>query len=128
MNARTSIALAVIGGFALGAVTLEGLHAQAKPPVYTVVEINVKDMDKYQKEYAPKARKLIEAKGGKFLVSSNSPVGVEGKAPSRLVVHQWQSMEQVKAWHDSKEYAENRKIGNKYASFHILAAEGVPQP
>jgi len=128
MNTRTSIALAVIGGFALGAVTLEGLHAQAKPPVYTVVEVTVKDAEAYGKQYAPKARALIEAKGGKFIAISNNVTAIEGKAPPRLVIHQWRDMAQVKAWHESKEYAENRKIGNKYASFRILALEGLPQP
>ena len=36
-------------------------------------------------------------------------------------------MEKVKAWHSSKEYKENREIGNKYAKFRILAVEGLPQ-
>ena len=128
MKARTSIALAIAAGIASGAATFGVLYAQAKPPVYTVVEVTVKDADAYAKQYAPKARALIEAKGGKFIAISNNVTAIEGKAPPRLVIHQWQSMEQVKAWHGSKEYAENRKIGNKYASFRILAVEGMPQP
>ena len=128
MNIRTSIAWAVVGGFALGAATLQGLHAQAKAPAYTIVEIDVKNLEAYNKDYAPKARALIEAKGGKFIVRSDKVTTFEGAPAKRIVVHQWESIEKAKAWHDSKEYKENRKIGDKYAKFRILATEGLPQP
>lgn len=128
MNTRTSIALAVIGGFALGAVTLEGLHAQAKPPVFVVAEIDVKNAEAYAKEYAPKAQAIIKAKGGRFLAASNNVTVIEGAGAKRLVIQQWDSMEKVKAWRDSPEYKEVRKIGEKYAKFRTLAAEGLPQP
>ena len=128
MNTRTRIALAVIGGFALGAVTLEGLHAQAKPPVFVVAEIDVKNAEAYAKEYAPKAQAIIKAKGGRFLATSNNVTVFEGAPAKRLVIQQWDSMEKVKAWRDSPEYKEVRKIGEKYAKFRTLAAEGLPQP
>ena len=63
MKTRTSIALAVIVGFGLGAVSIHTLHAQAKSPVYTVVEIDVVNNDPYMKEYAPKAQALVKEKG-----------------------------------------------------------------
>jgi hypothetical protein len=72
MKTRTSIALAVIAGFGLGAVSIHTLHAQAKPPVFTIAEIDVSNVDAYGKEYAPKAQQLIRDKGGKILVGSNS--------------------------------------------------------
>ena len=128
MKTRTSIALAVIAGFGIGALTIEGLHAQAKPPVFTIAEIDVSNVDAYGKEYAPKAQALIRAKGGKILVGSNNVTALEGQPAKRLAVHQWESMEKAKAWHGSKEYKENRKIGDKYAKFRILAVEGLPQP
>jgi len=57
MKTRTSIALAVIAGFGLGGLSIHTLHAQAKPPVYTVAEIDVGNNDAYMKEYAPRARR-----------------------------------------------------------------------
>ena len=127
MNSRVSIALALVAGFGIGAATIEGLHAQSKPPVFTVaeIEINAKDVDAYTKEYAPKGQALIRAKGGKVLVGSNNVVAIEGQPAKRLAVHQWESMEKVKAWHSSPEYKEIRKTGDKYAKFRIMAAEGV---
>jgi uncharacterized protein (DUF1330 family) len=34
-------------------------------------------------------------------------------------------MDKVKAWRNSPEYLENRKIGEKYATFRTFAIEGV---
>jgi hypothetical protein len=45
MNRSVTIGLAMLAGAALGAAAVEGLHAQAKPPVYQVVEIDVLNQD-----------------------------------------------------------------------------------
>ena len=126
MKTRTSIALAVIAGFGLGAVSIHTLYAQAKPPVFTVVEIDVSNVDGYNKEYVPMAQKLLRDKGAKILVGTNNVIAFEGKPAKRIAVQQWESMEKAKAWHSSKEYKENRKIGDKYAKFRIIGVEGRP--
>jgi uncharacterized protein (DUF1330 family) len=128
MKTRTTVAMAAIAGFALGGVSIHTLHAQAKPPVFTVAEIDVSNPDGYAKEYVPKAQALIKKMGGKILAGSNNVVAFEGAPAKRLAIQQWESMEKVKAWQNSAELKENRKIGNKYAKFRILAIEGVPQP
>ena len=125
MKTRTSIALAVVAGFGLGAVSIHTLQAQAKPPVYTIAEIDVSNNDAYMKEYAPKAQALIKEKGGKLIAASNG-TAFEGAPAKRVAIQQWESMEKAKAWHSSKEYKENRKIGDKYAKFRIIAVEGRP--
>jgi hypothetical protein len=38
MRIQYNVTLAMLAGFGLGAVAVQGLHAQAKPPVYQVVE------------------------------------------------------------------------------------------
>jgi len=53
MNSKYKMTLAVLVGAALGATVVQGLHAQAKPPVYTVTEIDVRNVDAYVKEYVP---------------------------------------------------------------------------
>jgi uncharacterized protein (DUF1330 family) len=127
MRTQYAIALAVIAGFGLGAVSIHTLHAQAKPPVFVVAEINVSNPEAYAKEYVPKAQALIKKHGGKFLAASNNVVAFEGAPAKRIAIQQWESMEKVKAWQNSAELKENRKIGNKYAKFRILAVEGMPQ-
>lgn len=125
MKTRSSIALAVIAGFGLGALSIHTLHAQGKPPVYTIAEIDVSNNDAYMKEYAPKAQALIKEKGGKLIAASNGIV-FEGAPAKRVAIQQWETMENAKAWHSSKEYQDNRKIGDKYAKFRIVAVEGRP--
>jgi hypothetical protein len=50
MNTRIKVAVGVLAGVALGALAVEGLHAQAKPPVYYVAEIDVTNPEAYAKE------------------------------------------------------------------------------
>jgi uncharacterized protein (DUF1330 family) len=125
MKTRTSIALAVIAGFGLGAISIQTLHAQAKPPVYTVTEIDVRNNDAYMKEYAPKVQALVKEKGGKGLAASNG-ITIEGAPAKRIAINQWESLEKAKAYYSSKEFKENRKIGGKYAKFRTIAVEGRP--
>ncbi len=127
MRTQYAVALAVIAGFGLGAVSIHTLHAQAKPPVFVVAEIDVSNPEAYAKEYVPKAQALIKKHGGKFLAASNNVVAFEGAPAKRIAIQQWESMEKVKAWQNSAELKENRKIGNKYAKFRVLAVEGMPQ-
>jgi uncharacterized protein (DUF1330 family) len=125
MKTRTSIALAVIAGFGLGAISIQMLHAQAKPPVYTITEIDVSNNEAYMKEYAPKAQALVKEKGGKQL-AAGSGITIEGAPAKRIAINQWESLEKAKGYFSSKEFKENRKIGDKYATFRTIAVEGRP--
>jgi uncharacterized protein (DUF1330 family) len=128
MRTRYTVAFAVVIGFGLGAVAIQSLHAQAKPPVYYIAEVDVKDVDAYTKEYAPKAQALIKASGGRLLAAGQNVTAIEGDPPKpRVAVQVWESMEKIKAWRDSAEYKEVRKIGDKYAKFRAFAVEGLPQ-
>src|SRR5260221_4243443 len=109
MKTRTSIALAVIAGFGLGALSIHTLHAQAKPPVYTIAEIDVSNNDAYMKEYAPKARALIKEKGGKLIAASNG-TAFEAAPAKPAAIQQWETMQKAKPGHPSQEYKENRKV------------------
>ena len=126
MKIRTTVALAIIAGFGLGATTVGVIHAQAKPPVFVVAEIDITNMDAYMKEFQPTAVALVQKYGGRLLAASANVTALDGQRPSRVAVQQWESMEKVKAWHGSAEYKENRKIGDKYAKFRLYAVEGRP--
>jgi len=123
--------LAMLAGAAVGAVAVQGLHAQAKPPVYYVAQIDVTNEDGYAKEYVPKAQALIKASGGRIVAVGGAAGGgkvtvIEGDPPKkRVVIQVWESVEKIKAWRDMAEYKENRKIGDKYAKFHSFVVDGV---
>jgi uncharacterized protein (DUF1330 family) len=134
MKSSYKIALALFAGAALGGLTIEALHAQAKAPVYFVAEIDVSNPDAYAKEYASKAQAIIKAAGGRFLAiggaaatSGGKVTAFDGDPPKRVVVQVWDSMDKIKAWRANPEYVELRKIGEKYAKFRSFAVDGVPE-
>ena len=124
----------MLAGVAIGAFAVQGLHAQAKPPVYYVAEIDVTNPDAYAKEYAPKAQAIIKAAGGRQLAiggaggaGAGKVTAFDGEAPKRVVVQVWDSMEKIQAWKANPEYVALRKIGDKYAKFRSFAIDGLPQ-
>ena len=133
MRSNYKIAVAVTAGVAIGALAVQSLHAQAKPPVYFVAEIDVTNPDAYAKEYAPKAQAIIKAAGGRFLAIGGSAAttgtvtAFDGDAPKRVVVQVWDSMEKIRAWRANPEYVELRKVGEKYAKFRSFAVDGLPE-
>jgi uncharacterized protein (DUF1330 family) len=133
MKTRYTVALSMVAGAALGGAAIQGLHAQAKPPVYYVAEIDVTNPDAYAKEYAPKAQALIKAAGGKLLAVGGAAggakvTGFDGEPPKRAVVQVWDSMDKIQAWRNNPEYKALRKdVGDKYAKFRSYTIEGVPQ-
>lgn len=129
MNHHSTLGLAMIASAALGAAAVQTLHAQAKPPVYQITEIDVSNLDAYVKEYAPKAQALIKASGGRSLAAGQNVTRVEGEAPkARVALTAWDSMEKFQAYRNSAEFKELRAtVGDKYAKFRSFTVEGVAQ-
>jgi uncharacterized protein (DUF1330 family) len=129
MNPNYKIAAALVAGVALGALAVQALHAQTKPPVFLVSEIDVTNVDAYANEYIPKVRATIKAAGGRLVAVSQQVTPIEGDAPkSRITINSWESLEQIQAWRKSPDYKEARTIGDKYAKFiRSFVVEGVPQ-
>jgi hypothetical protein len=73
--------LTAVGAFALGALAVQGLRAQMKPPAYLIGENNVTDMDKYRSEFLPQAQKSIAEGGGKY-VAGGSPIASRAQHPA----------------------------------------------
>ena len=92
MKSRYTLALALLVGVAIGAVTVEGLHAQVKP-IYLVTEIDVMNPDAYGLEYAPKVQASIKAAGGQILALGGAGgagarfvTQVDGQPPKRVLI------------------------------------------
>src|SRR6476646_12284557 len=121
----------MLAGTLIGAAAVSGLHAQAKPPVYLVTEIDVTNPDAYAKEFALKAQATIKAAGGRFIVIGGvagvgaKPVtGLQGTPPKRVTIQAWDSLDAVKAWFNGADYQAALKVGEKYATFRRYAIEG----
>jgi Mg2+/citrate symporter len=83
MRTQYTAALSVIAGLALGAATIEVLHAQAKPMAYVIVFDSVNDQEKYLNEFGPAITKSLQDAGGKYLVRGGKSIPVNGAAPGR---------------------------------------------
>jgi len=118
-----AVVFAALAGAGIGGLTVERLHAQAKPPVYVIAEIDISNPDAYAKEFLP----LVQSNLG-TAVAAGKGVTIEGEpAKSRVTVRLYDSIEAAKAAYNLPAYKEARKIGDKYAKFHIFAVEGLPK-
>jgi uncharacterized protein (DUF1330 family) len=128
MKTRYTVALSMLVGIGLGAVAVQGIHAQARPPVYYIAEIEVTNLDGYLKEYVPRDQANIKAFGGRILAAGTKVATIEGDPPkSRVAVLAWDSIEKIQTWRDSAQAKEIRAVGHKYAKFRAFTVEGLPQ-
>jgi uncharacterized protein (DUF1330 family) len=130
MKMHYAVGLALLGGLLLGAVVVKGLHAEPKPPVYLIAEIDVTDLEGYKSQYLPLAQASLKQQGGR-IVAAGEGQGIrtfESTPPkSRVVIAAWDSLEQIEGWLNSAKYKEDRKIGDKYATFRLFAIGGAAQ-
>jgi uncharacterized protein (DUF1330 family) len=128
MKTRCTVALSILAGVAVGAAAVQALHAQAKPPAYVIAEIDVTNVEPYDKEYVPPAAKAVTDGGGKYIVRGGRTVSLYGEPPKpRIAVMVFESMERAQAAFDSPAYKAAKTLGDKYATFRVYAVEGLPQ-
>jgi uncharacterized protein (DUF1330 family) len=127
MTPRSKIAASTLAGFALGALVIQALHAQPKPPVYMIAINEVSNQEGYTKEYLPAAQKAIKDHGGVY-VAAGPGTQVAGNLPNgRVVILRWESLDALQKWRNSPEYQAALKNGEKYAKYNIIAVNGVQQ-
>jgi uncharacterized protein (DUF1330 family) len=120
-----TLVLATLAGVAIGAATVQTLHAQAKPPVYMVAINEIKDADGYKTKYLPTAQKTIKDHGGVY-VAAGPGTQIDGTFPKgRVVIMRWESLDALNKWRHSPEYEEIRKVGENFANYNVVAVEGV---
>jgi uncharacterized protein (DUF1330 family) len=127
MKTHYTVAASMLVGIGIGAIAVQGLHAQAKPPVYYVAEIQPANLETYLKDYAPLAQKSIKDAGGR-IIAAGPAKAVEGDPPkTRVVIQVWESEEKIQAWRNSPDYKKAREIGDKIAKFRAFSLNGVAQ-
>jgi uncharacterized protein (DUF1330 family) len=124
MKTRFTVASSMLAGIAIGAVAVQGLYAQVKPPAYVIAEVDVMDQDGYAKEYVPAAMKALNPK---FLSRGSNTLSFKGEPPKRIVLFAFENMDKAKEAFTSSAYNEAWTIGSKYAKFRIFAVEGASQ-
>jgi len=132
MNRYIGLGLALLAGTFIGAAGISALNAQGKAKVYLVTEIDVSNPEAYGKEFAPKAQATIKAAGAKLVAiggaggaGAKQVIALEGAAPKRAVIQEWDSTDALMKWYKSPEYQAALEIGKKYATFRRYIIEGM---
>jgi uncharacterized protein (DUF1330 family) len=95
-------------------------------PAYVVVQVSVQDAQTYEryKQLAPPA---IARYGGRYLARGGMTQTLEGTwAPQRLVILEFPSVEQARAWWDSPEYAAAKSLRQSCTHTEMILLEGLP--
>lgn len=92
---------------------------------YVIVEIEITEPELYER-YKHLAPPTVQAYGGRYLARGGATATLEGDwSPERLVILEFQSLEQAQAWHDSPEYREARSLRWRAARSRMLAIAGT---
>jgi uncharacterized protein (DUF1330 family) len=118
----------VAAGAAIGSAMTHSLQAQGSAPAFSISSIEVTDAAKYapiQQIIATENQKA----GGKFLSRGGRVEAIEGAAPARVIISQWNSVDDAKKFYNSaviKKAFEDRKPYVKNSLTYI--AEGTVEP
>jgi uncharacterized protein (DUF1330 family) len=94
-------------------------------PAYAIFDITVTDPERYE-DYKKLAPPAITAYGGKYLVRGGQLDVLEGDwNPSRIVMLEFPTAEQAKAWIDSPEYREARALRHATATTNAILVAGL---
>jgi uncharacterized protein (DUF1330 family) len=92
---------------------------------YVIARINVTDAEQYA-EYIKRSPAAIAAYGGRFLARGGRTATIEGpEAEGRIVVLEFESLEQAVACFRSPIYAEAKQYRLGAAEMQLIAVEGV---
>lgn len=91
---------------------------------YVLVEVEVTDPTTYE-EYKQLTPASLAAYEGKFVVRGGAYETLEGDwKPNRMVVLEFPSVEQAKAWWNSPEYSKAKAIRQRAANTKMIVLEG----
>jgi uncharacterized protein (DUF1330 family) len=92
---------------------------------FVIVDVEVIDPIGYE-DYKKLATSAVAVYGGKYLARGGKNETLEGNwRTNRLVILEFPSVEQAKAWLNSPEYAPARTLRHKYAKSNMVVVEGV---
>ena len=94
-------------------------------PAYIIADVQVTDPNAYE-EYRSRVPAVIAAYGGRYLVRGGQVEQLEGDAdPQRVVVLEFPSMAQLRAFYDSPEYRPLIALRRRSSRASLIAIAGV---
>lgn len=92
---------------------------------YYIGDLTITDPEG-MKEYRERVDATIEQYGGKFLVRGGAFEVLEGNwQPQRLILIEFESVEQARRWYNSAEYAAISDIRHRTANTNFVLVQGL---
>jgi len=92
---------------------------------YVIANVTVKDPVRYE-DYRRLVTPTVAKYGGRFIARGGKVEVLEGEwQPNRLVLLEFPSMDQARAWWSSPEYSEAKLIRQATSEGTLLILEGV---
>ncbi len=93
---------------------------------YIVARVDVRDWEAYR-EYMRHTPRVIQKFGGRFIARGGAMVTLEGPEETlRVVLIEFPSLEQAKAFYKSPEYARTKRLREGGGEAQFVAVEGYP--
>lgn len=94
-------------------------------PAFVIAEVDVHDPDAYE-EYKRQVPATLGPYGGTFRVRGGAVEPLEGGwEPKRIVVLEFPSLEQARAWYASDSYREPKALRQRVSTGRLVLVEGA---
>jgi uncharacterized protein (DUF1330 family) len=129
MKTHYTVALTMLAGIGVGAVAVQGLHAQAKPPAIVVVDISdITDAEGF-KAVGGRSNEagmaVFKDLGGRYLARTQNITAIDGTPPKRFIVIAFPSVENAQTWKKSPAQKEVDAIRAKTTKSRSFIVEGM---
>ena len=95
---------------------------------FLISDVSVRDADAFQ-TYRTRAAASIAEYGGKYLARGGDIERLEGVwTPRNIIVVQFPTVEQARAWYRSPEYAFALEVRDKALSRNLILVDGIGNP
>ncbi|MEM6684120.1 MAG: DUF1330 domain-containing protein [Pseudomonadota bacterium] len=91
-------------------------------PAYMIVIAHIRDRDKFISGYGAAAGTLVEKFGGRYVLRGPGAELLEGTLPDNasMVISEWPDKAAAKAFWNSDDYAEARKLREGIADVQVM--------
>jgi uncharacterized protein (DUF1330 family) len=128
MKTKHTVALSLCAGVTIGAIAMQGLHAQgAKLKAWSVGELEPVSGATVSPTYLKEVREAIaKAHGHPLRTVNGRVVGIEGAPPKIAAIVEWDSLDDAVAFYNSdtwKKFAPERDKAQKTIRRYVVEAE-----
>jgi len=92
---------------------------------YIIADVEIRDPGEYE-AYKAAVPATLEVYGGRFIVRGGETEVLEGDwQPKRIVVLEFDSPEQARAWYESEEYGDPKALRQRASTASLILVSGV---